>query len=95
MVVTVFDVDDPEPNISTHVNLKGCTRDQDAQIDWKGEAMFGCLPYDRYGCPQLGSMFRRCSGCNTRCPCGANCLNREVVSRHLTSRDHVSNWRFI
>ena len=49
MVVTVFDVDDPEPNISTHVNLKGCTRDQDARIDWRKEPMFGRLPYDCYG----------------------------------------------
>ena len=75
MVVTVFGVDDPEANISTHVNLNGCTRDQDARIDWQGESMFGRLPYDRYGCPQLGAMFRRCSGCNTRCSCGANCVN--------------------
>ena len=49
MVVTVFDVDDPEANISTHVNLNGCTRDQDARIDWQREPMFGRLPYDRYG----------------------------------------------
>ena len=48
MVVTVFDVDDPEANISTHVNLNGCTRDQDARIDWQGELMFGRLPHDRY-----------------------------------------------
>ena len=54
MVVMVFDIDDPEANISTHVNLNGCTRDQDARIDWQGEPMFGRLPYDRYGRPQLG-----------------------------------------
>ena len=55
MVVTVFDIDDPEANISTHVNLNGCTCDQDARIDWQGELMFGRLPHDRYGRPQLGS----------------------------------------
>lgn len=73
-----FDIDDPEANISTHVNLNGCTRDQDARIDWQGEPMFGRLPYDRYGRLQLGPYSEDVVECNTRCPCGANCLNREL-----------------
>lgn len=49
-----FDNHDSEASVSAHVNLNGGTRDQDARLDWQGESMLGCLPYDRCDRLQLG-----------------------------------------
>eukprot|EP01018_Ginkgo_biloba_P012766 Gb_02213 [translate_table: standard] len=73
-----FDMDDPEAAISVHIPVNECKRDQDKRIDWQGEPMLGRLPYDRCGRLQLGSGTPDVVECNSKCPCGSNCLNCEL-----------------
>ncbi|KAH9317058.1 hypothetical protein KI387_018827, partial [Taxus chinensis] len=72
-----FDMDDPEATKSIHVQRNESSHDQDDRVDWQGEPMLGRLAYDCYGRLQLGPG-NDVVECNSKCPCGSRCLNREL-----------------
>lgn len=71
------DIDNPHREVSFHVGLKDGQRHSDTRIDWQGQPMFGRLPYDQFGRLQVGPEMDIVE-CNSRCPCGLICLNREL-----------------
>lgn len=71
-------IDNPHKEASVHAALKDCRRESDTRFDWQGQPMFGRLPYDQFGRLQLGPETKDIIECNSRCPCGLDCLNREL-----------------
>lgn len=71
-------IDDPNQEPSVHAALSNCQRESDTRLDWQGQSMLGRLPYDRFGRLQFGAETKDIIECNTRCPCGVDCLNKEL-----------------
>ncbi|KAI5068490.1 hypothetical protein GOP47_0016835 [Adiantum capillus-veneris] len=74
----INDIDDPNLEPSVHANLNDCQRENDTRFDWQGQSMLGRLPYDRFGRLQFGQETKDIMECNKRCPCGVDCLNKEL-----------------
>lgn len=71
-------IDNPNIEASVHAALSNFQRESDTRFDWQGQSMLGRLPYDWFGRLQLGPDTKDIVECNSRCPCGVHCLNREL-----------------
>ncbi|MCO5580950.1 hypothetical protein L7F22_034824 [Adiantum nelumboides] len=74
----IHNIDDPNVEPSIHANLDDCQRENDTRFDWQGQSMLGRLPYDRFGRLQFGLETKDIIECNSQCPCGDDCLNKEL-----------------
>ncbi|KAJ7559687.1 hypothetical protein O6H91_04G096700 [Diphasiastrum complanatum] len=72
------ELDNPEAPISVHAFTDHRYRENDEHFDWQGQPMYARLPYDCYGRLQLSIGASDIIECNSRCPCGSSCRNKEL-----------------